>query len=702
MPPQAPRPRPALSQASQRRLQQFFAGLICLPAFIVLWAAALNTTINLPGLPLRLTRPWLLAIGIGLLALGLLARRLQPASALAAATSVLLIALCTALGFHPPQRGDMAILSKTQRVWTTETTWFENHSHFDPQYGRVGAPNVVARQHDHDFDVTYRLDDQGWRRMPLRPGAPASQAIWILGCSFTFGAGVEDDETYAHLLASQAWQQVQVRSLAVSGWGTTNAYLALQRQLQRSPAPAAVLYGWISHHSRRNHLRKSWFGQIQSRGAPWFELEGGQLQWKGLADQGRAIEADTPAQDQRETELSVALIRAMARTARDQGSAFVLLVLQRNEQDPVLDALQGEPGLQMLDLSQLSSAFHPLEGHPMKTWHQAIAHAIAADPLLARLTGQPALFAPLAIEDPPMRRMTLSIDPQLKASSPSGQASRVVWPQQAGQVLRVSIAPFHLADPWTVYLKGPPQALRKGSVYAVQARLRADRPRQLPYQWARDRAPWGHLGLEGSWRLTPDWRDYREVFVATEDATGHLSLLVASEAGTVELAQEPSLRELTGSQARQAVADLGRPRWAVSVQVGAQASLASANDDGQTPWAVEIQSLGSADPWAVQVRRGGLHLSAGRSYALVLRLRAAQARKLRLALTQDQAPWANLGLFAELAVQPGEQTVTLPFTARDGAAASQLTLALGDSKGALELASIQLLDGDKDLLQAGH
>ena len=702
--PEAPDAPAPLSEAAERRLQQLFAVLIGLPALIVLLVGAWDASVNLPWLPLRLARPWLLGIGIGLLLLGLLTRRLPPAQGLAVATSVLVLALCTALGFHPPQRGDVDWVGQSWRVWSSEANWTETHGLQDAQYGRVGTPNAIARQHDHDFDVTYRLDDQGWRRMPVHPDAPAGSAVWILGCSFTFGAGVEDDETYPYLLASQAWPQVPVRSLAASGWGTTNAYLALQRQLQRSPPPAAVLYGWIGHHSRRNHLRKSWFGSVQAKAVPWFELEAGQLRWKGLAGPERMVEPDTPAQDRHETELSVALIRAMAQAAQAQGSAFVLLILQRNEQDAVLDALQGEPGLHLLDLSQLSSAFHPLEGHPMKSWHQAIAHGIASDPLLARLTGQAALLAPGAIADPPMRRMTLSTDPKLKtAASPTGETSRVVWPQQPGEALRVSTVASQRVDPWAVVLKGPAQTLQKGAVYAVDLRLRAEHPRHLPYQWARDRAPWGHLGLAGSWHLTPEWRDFHQVFVATDDARGALSLQVASEAGAVELADEPRLRQLQGAEAQQALAELARPRWVLSPQAGVQARLNGAGADGQTPWSVDVQALPTADPWALQVRRGGLQLAAGQPHTLVLQLRAAQPRKLRLALTQDQPPWANQGLYAELDLTTTAQTFTLPFTPTAVAGASQLTLALGGSHIAVELGSIQLLKGTgpADLLRAG-
>lgn len=699
---QVPGTPPDLPEAAQRRLQQCFAGLIHLIALLVLLAGAMDATINLPLSPLRLARPFLLGLGTGLFLLGLVARHLPPALGLAAAAGVLVLALATAVGFRPPQRGDVSLGINPWRVWTSDTNWFERHSHPDPQHGRVGTPNAIARQHDDDFDVTYHLDDQGWRRMPVRADASARSAVWIIGCSFTFGAGVEDDETYAHLLASQAWPQAPVRSMAVSGWGTTNAYLTLQRQLQRSPPPAAVLYGWISHHSQRNHLRKSWFGRIQATATPWFEVEAGQLHWKGLAGPDRLIEADTPAQEQRETALSVALIRAMAQTAQAQGSAFVLLVLQRNQQDAVLDALKGEPGLQLLDLSQLSTAFHPLEGHPMKSWHQAIAHAIAADPLLARLTGQSALWAPEAIIDPPLRRMALSVDPKLKAASPPGVTSRVVWPLKPGQPLRVSIAPSQMADPWAIYLKGPAQALRKGAVYALDLRLRADRLRQLPYQWSRDRAPWGHLGLAGSWRLTPEWRDYHQIFEATDDATGYLSMQVASEAGAVELAHEPRLRELQGAEARQALATLGRPRWVLSPASGARARLDSPDAEGQAPWQVDIQTLPNQDPWALQVRRGGLQLAAGQAHELVLQLRAAQPRKLRLALTQDRPPWANQGLYAELDITTTAQTFTLPFTPTAAPGASQLTLALGDSPAAVELRAIRLHQGGDtiDLLQA--
>jgi len=76
-----------------------------------------------------------------------------------------------------------------------------------------------------DFRVTVRTDDRGLRQTPARdPAEPGSTyRILVIGDSFAFGWGVEDDETFAVRLAERlapprGATRVEVLNAGVAGW----------------------------------------------------------------------------------------------------------------------------------------------------------------------------------------------------------------------------------------------------------------------------------------------------------------------------------------------------------------------------------------------------------------------------------------------------------------------------------------------------
>lgn len=68
------------------------------------------------------------------------------------------------------------------------------------------------------YDVLYTLNKDGWRVTPER-GAAADTAVLLFGCSFTFGEGVEDRETYAYRLGELLGERYQVYNFAQRGYG---------------------------------------------------------------------------------------------------------------------------------------------------------------------------------------------------------------------------------------------------------------------------------------------------------------------------------------------------------------------------------------------------------------------------------------------------------------------------------------------------
>lgn len=187
--------------------------------------------------------------------------------------------------------------------------WFA----WNDQLGYLGYPLTRARNWNApDFDVTYRFDEAGWRRTPI--AGQSRGEVLVLGCSFTFGIGCEDDETWPFQCAERFWQGYQVCNRAWPSAGTAFAHRALVEQLDRGRAPRVVLYTMLQDHPRRNALRKSWadhlFGKVW---LPSYGFEDGRLHYLGLVPKRAAHEADGPELDQREENLAVAQLYEMHR-----------------------------------------------------------------------------------------------------------------------------------------------------------------------------------------------------------------------------------------------------------------------------------------------------------------------------------------------------------------------------------------------------
>lgn len=91
--------------------------------------------------------------------------------------------------------------------------------------------------------------------------------IWLLGCSFTHGWSLNDDESYPWLL-QQAMPEFHVLNFGVSGYGTAQSLLQLQRELGAGRRPAAIVLGYAHFHDVRNTFVRKRRKQV----APWNQL----------------------------------------------------------------------------------------------------------------------------------------------------------------------------------------------------------------------------------------------------------------------------------------------------------------------------------------------------------------------------------------------------------------------------------------------
>lgn len=200
-------------------------------------------------------------------------------------------AALAALGMFPPQPrlypGDKPIGA---------------YEHTDSLVGWKLRPGdrLEARPEHGDYAVTYTADENGFRRGVTRGGAdrgeepggvdrarpavPAPRRIAFLGDSFTFGVGVEADETFAHLVAERL-PDTRSANFGMSGYGIDQMWLTL-RHYAGDPPPDIVVLSFVLDDLNRTlsayrlrdtleHLRSQ--GKIGWVPKPAFDLRDGRL-----------------------------------------------------------------------------------------------------------------------------------------------------------------------------------------------------------------------------------------------------------------------------------------------------------------------------------------------------------------------------------------------------------------------------------------
>jgi hypothetical protein len=125
---------------------------------------------------------------------------------------------------------------------------------YDAEIGFVPRPNSRTRRTDVGADgrliLSYHLltDRRGARVTSPGEGSPAHVDVVTIGCSFTWGHGFENEDTFAAKVAQALG--VTGSNFAMGSYGTVQSLQMLRRNLDL--APKLVVYGFIADHLKRN------------------------------------------------------------------------------------------------------------------------------------------------------------------------------------------------------------------------------------------------------------------------------------------------------------------------------------------------------------------------------------------------------------------------------------------------------------------
>ena len=93
-----------------------------------------------------------------------------------------------------------------------------------------------------------QLDSRGARVPSRSMETPAPVDVMLIGCSFAFGWGVNEVDTFSGLIRENL--HVRVANLGIPGTGTASALRSLERN--RDLAPRVIVYTFVADHLRRN------------------------------------------------------------------------------------------------------------------------------------------------------------------------------------------------------------------------------------------------------------------------------------------------------------------------------------------------------------------------------------------------------------------------------------------------------------------
>jgi hypothetical protein len=122
----------------------------------------------------------------------------------------------------------------------------------DQEFGWINRPGTILSTEAGHVPMTFLADNT---RRSWKTPAKADQRAQVLmvGCSFTQGMGVVDEDTFSYLLNAR-YPYLMFRNYGTGGYGTYQSLLRVKESLSQPDANRIplVVYGFIDVHMQRN------------------------------------------------------------------------------------------------------------------------------------------------------------------------------------------------------------------------------------------------------------------------------------------------------------------------------------------------------------------------------------------------------------------------------------------------------------------
>ncbi len=118
----------------------------------------------------------------------------------------------------------------------------------DPVIGWSLTPNSAVQVKFRN-GILQKIGPDGWRNIP-HPSSHLGTRVALYGCSFTYGTGLADEETFTAQLQHKL-PHTTIINRGIGGHGTVQNLLQMRRDIKRQSIDAAV-FAIISDHRFRN------------------------------------------------------------------------------------------------------------------------------------------------------------------------------------------------------------------------------------------------------------------------------------------------------------------------------------------------------------------------------------------------------------------------------------------------------------------
>ncbi len=255
------------------------------------------------------------------------------------------------------------------------------------------------------FDATYTIDDHSRRVTPQSRPSDRDDYLMFFGCSYTFGIGVQDDETMP-FYAAEAASRHHVYNYGFGGYGPHQMVAQLQNDGLRAEIAersGIAVYTFIDHHIRRaNGASDALWGLLWD--GPFFTVDdAGRLVHAGGFRWDRPLQSfvnyavsrsntaayfnrSFPPRRDAHIDLTARIIeRARDTFAAKFGSdAFYVVLYPNAEEAPNMIARLERAHVKYLDYSRLfkgrgKELFIPRDRHPTAAAHRIVARRLAGD-----------------------------------------------------------------------------------------------------------------------------------------------------------------------------------------------------------------------------------------------------------------------------------------------------------------------------------
>jgi len=280
-----------------------------------------------------------------------------------------------------------------------------------PQRGWSNRPEVSVPYGEPEFSTTVTHNQFGYRTHPISRVPSADRVrVLVLGDSFTYGVGVEDDETFSARLEGLA-PEIEAINTGVNGYGSAQELLLLRDEgIDLAPDVVIVTFFWndVGNNLRENAARFRLEDGVLRYPDPQPELAAvssapppSHREWlrysytyRFVSDRAKMLgfwlkvvfgipleETDFVDDGQREQawDLEFAILREMRRLSQEAGAEFLLVVIPDQVQlDTDVEVLGLEPS--DYEVQERLEAFARSEGMPMLDLIPALRAAAERNP----------------------------------------------------------------------------------------------------------------------------------------------------------------------------------------------------------------------------------------------------------------------------------------------------------------------------------